>query len=103
MYEFTVCIFGAYFTICLYLHVFFLYRFMSLSDVILVHILQYVRGDILYRRRCVHSTTRGRICKKRPMKGSILCVHHEKIFQECWKMDRFESLLLLNECLLGKY
>ena len=82
---------------------YFLYKCMNLPYVFLVHILQYVRGDILYRRRCVHSTTRGRICKKRPMKGSILCVHHEKIFQECWKMDRFESLLLLNECLLGKY
>ncbi len=82
---------------------------MSLPDAILVHILQYVRGDILYRRRCVHSTTRGRICKKRgrickkrPMKGSILCVHHEKIFQENWKMDRFESLLMLNDCLIKR-
>ena len=55
---------------------------MELPNVVLLHILEYLRGDLTYRRRCVHATTRGKICLKRPIKNSILCTCHEQIFQQ---------------------
>ena len=50
---------------------------MALPNVIVINILEFLRGDLFYRKRCVHTVKRGkrkRVCKHRPIKNSTFCV-----------------------------
>lgn len=67
---------------------------MALPNDVLIHILEYLRGDCTYRKRCLHTTKRLRTCKNRPMPQSVLCYKHEKMFQK--ETNPFEALIQLN-------
>ncbi len=71
---------------------------MALPNDVLIHILEYLRGDCTYRKRCLHTTKKRRTCKNRPMLYSVLCYKHEKIFQK--EMNPLEALIQLNRFMI---
>lgn len=74
---------------------------MTLSNEIVINILEFLRGDILYRRRCVHTVKIGkrkRVCKNRPIKNSTFCATHEKKFKSFH--NHWEALLHINDFMI---
>jgi hypothetical protein len=74
---------------------------MSLPNDVIKHILEFLRGDVFYRKRCVHTVSKGkrrRTCKHRPLKDSTFCAVHEKIFQRA--DNHWEALLAINRFML---
>lgn len=76
---------------------------MLLPNTVVIHILEYLRGDILKRKRCVHTVRRGkkrRTCKNKPVKDSTFCCWHEKQFASCENF--LQSLERVNEFMLKR-
>ena len=74
---------------------------MHLPNNVVKHILEYLRGDIFYRNRCVHTVLKGkrkRTCRNRPIKDSTFCAAHEKIFQRA--ETHWEALLTINSFMI---
>ena len=74
---------------------------MALPNVIVINILEFLRGDLFYRKRCVHTVKRGkrkRVCKHRPIKNSTFCAAHEKKFKSFH--NHWEALLELNNFMI---
>ena len=74
---------------------------MHLPNKVVKHILEYLRGDIFYKKRCVHTVVKGkrkRTCKHRPIKDSAFCAVHEKIFQRA--ETHWEALLTINNFMI---
>lgn len=72
-----------------------------LPNIVVKHILEYIRGDIFYRNRCVHTVLKGkrkRTCKHRPIKNSTFCSVHEKMFQRA--SSHWEALLAINRFMI---
>ena len=74
---------------------------MHLPNNVVKHILEYLRGDLFYINRCVHTVVKGkrkRTCRKRPIKNSSFCAVHEEIFQRA--ETHWEALLTINNFMI---